>query len=191
LSGSPVFKNAEGLMPYPKQRRMHPSKVWQPDSASGYDESLGMRTNPNEFSSQRIHEVMEDRRKREEIDWFDWQFVGLVHGHFDVKDFTEDAADDVMQDAICERNEINTGIAIVIPARKVLETIFQHGLQKELWDMIRIDRKEHGATADVNLSDKTDGPKKVKAAPESDNPAHKEDFTSLLGEAARTPPQDD
>jgi hypothetical protein len=187
LSGSPVFKNAEGLLPYPKQRGVYPRRTRAVIPAVTSDLDYGMLS-PAQINVTGILEIEEERRKREEIDWFDWQFVGLVHGHFDVKDFTEDVADDGLEDALRERNEINTGIAIVIPAQKVLQTIFQPDLQKEQWDMIRKSRQEKGATADVDLSDAMESVE-VPVEPEAANPDHKEDFTSLLKAAAQPKPK--
>jgi hypothetical protein len=157
LSGSPVFKNAEGKMPWPKRE---PLPVSAADRAN------------------------REQRRREEIDWFDWHFVGLVHGHFDVKNFTEDHAVD---DAATMRNEVNTGIAIVIPAQKVIETIFQFELQREQWEIATNAQKQHAATADVAVADESGAPASATKADEA-NPDHREDFKSLLSAAAKPKP---
>lgn len=107
ISGSPVFKNAEGKMPYPK--------------------NMSAPTN-------NIEAVLEERRKLDEIDWYDWHFVGLVHGHFDVRELTEDVT---IEDDDSQRSGINTGIGIVIPASKILETLFQPDLLQEQYEMSR------------------------------------------------------
>lgn len=89
LSGSPVFKNVEGRMPFPA---IVDPRFVTPD--------------------------------RETIDWFQWHFVGLVHGHFDVSAVTDGLVEDVEK----RGDAVNTGIGLVVPAGRVLETIFQDGL---------------------------------------------------------------
>jgi hypothetical protein len=150
LSGSPVFKNAEGLMPFPKQ--------------------------PTDASLSDVERIMNERRAREEIDWLDWEFVGLVHGHFDVSSLDEDM---VTEDSPGSSAGINTGIGIVIPADKIKQTLFQPDLKEERKAMVEKAKDTHGATPDLDLSDASEQEPHAKA----DNPQHKEDFNRLLNAA--------
>jgi hypothetical protein len=51
--------------------------------------------------------------------------LGLVHGHFDVhSSLTDDVLSDASQPLSAQR--VNTGIAIVVPIEKVVETIDFH-----------------------------------------------------------------
>lgn len=53
--------------------------------------------------------------------------IGLIHGHFDVKNLNHDA---VQEDEGNSTSAINTGIGIVVPAYRILETIMQPELEK-------------------------------------------------------------
>jgi hypothetical protein len=103
--------------------------------------------------------------------------LGLMHGHFDVPNLNED----VVADDNEPTRGIHTGIGVVIPLQKIIETI-EHpelvAMRKKIIDGLR---KESGATADT-IPDNDGG----AAPPASDaNPKHREDFTSLVGAAAR------
>lgn len=114
-------------------------------------------------------------------------FLGLVHGHFDVQNLNDDV---VSEDIGSGLGSINTGIGVVIPVEKVLKTVFQESLAKLRQVTVDAERAKLAASADVDLSD---APRPKKERDESDglNPSHREDFMSLLGEAATTKPQDD
>lgn len=49
--------------------------------------------------------------------------MGLVHGHFDIRNLNEDT---VVEDEREATRGINTGIGVVIPIDKVIETIRGH-----------------------------------------------------------------
>jgi hypothetical protein len=107
--------------------------------------------------------------------------LGLMHGHFDVQNLKEDV---VLDDDADGTRGINTGIGVVIPVEKIIETIRDH---PELIEMrkkgIEDHRKKFGATPD--LAD-TDASENAADPPASDeNSKHREDFSRLLGEAAR------
>src|SRR6266508_3127203 len=108
--------------------------------------------------------------------------VGLMHGNFDIPNLNED----VVADEDAPTRSVHTGIGVVIPVSKILETI-RH---PELTDMrkARVERlRKTGATADVSSDDNV-----VVSPPASDaNPKHREDFKRLLDAAARKPPQED
>ena len=60
-------------------------------------------------------------------------WMGLVHGHFDSHGLTE--ADLVIGDAGVQRERVNMGIAIVVPADRILE-IFNEPKLRELEDLV-------------------------------------------------------
>ena len=84
-----------------------------------------------------------------------------------------------------KRLMIPSSMTTIVPAWRITEVLEMPELKKK-----REDREErqsaHARSRRTSFSAEA-----TEAAPESDNPAHKEDFTSLLNEAARTPPQDD
>jgi hypothetical protein len=100
--------------------------------------------------------------------------MGLVHGHFDVKNLNEDVVNDMAG------SSINTGIGVVIPFQKILETIEQPELTAMRKAIVAKLRKS-GATADLDFPSVVD----KALQPNDENPTHREDFTSLLGAAAR------
>jgi hypothetical protein len=54
------------------------------------------------------------------VNWFRDHFLGLVHGHFDVLLPDEDIA---QKDDGGRGGGINSGIGIVIPSQKIIETL--------------------------------------------------------------------
>lgn len=103
--------------------------------------------------------------------------VGLMHGHFDIRNLNEDVVTD---DGTAS---VHTGMGVVVPVEKIIETLEHPDLVAKRKKIVANLRKETGATADVFS----------EPAPQAsdENPTHLEDFTSLLGKAAKTPPQDD
>jgi hypothetical protein len=72
-------------------------------------------------------------------------FLGLMHGHFDIQNLNDDTVVDSDQEAT---RGINTGIGVVIPVEKILETLNQPELV-ELRKKGAIEhRKKGGAVAD-------------------------------------------
>ena len=103
--------------------------------------------------------------------------LGLMHGHFDVQDINED----VVADAETGRG-INTGMGVVVPAYRIVETLMQPDAKAERAEMIRrLRKRDAAATGDLATEPPTT----------DENPQHKEDFTRLLDAAARGKPQDD
>jgi hypothetical protein len=106
--------------------------------------------------------------------------MGLVLGHFDVPNLNED----VVTDEDAPERSIHTGIGVVIPVDKIVETI-QHpdlvAMRKDIVNKLR----NSGATPDLLADDVA----AVKASPPANdaNPTHQEDFRRLLGAAARKP----
>jgi len=106
--------------------------------------------------------------------------LGLMHGHFDIQNLNDDVVTD---DEVGATHGIHTGIGVVIPVEKILETIHQ----PEFVEMRKAAAKEHfakgGAKADVA---------DAVVPPDDDaNPNHLADFTRLVDVAARKRPQGD
>jgi hypothetical protein len=64
----------------------------------------------------------------EQVNWFRYRFLGLVQGHFDILHPEEDS---VLEDINDHGGGINSGSAIIIPADKIIETLYQPKLRKE------------------------------------------------------------
>jgi hypothetical protein len=105
--------------------------------------------------------------------------LGLMHGHFDVKNFKDDIVIDAdQQDGTI--SGINTGIGVVIPVEKILETLEHPELVEMRRKAVEELRKQQGATADSDASDAASG---------EENPQHLEDFKRLVDVAARKRPR--
>jgi hypothetical protein len=100
---------------------------------------------------------------------------GLIHGHFDAEGLHDDTS---AEDGGEASGGINTGIGVVVPVEKILETINEPEWAKERTQAVLAFRKSSGAVADALLPEDVD-----------ENPHHREDFTSLLNAAAKTRPQ--
>ena len=92
--------------------------------------------------------------------------LGLMHGHWDEMYTDEDA---IVEDAE-KLKSINTGIAIVVPATKILEVINQPMIRKDEEKKVREARKKNLPTSD-NL--------------EPERPFTQEGFTDALKRASR------
>lgn len=153
-------------------------------------------------------------------------WLGLVHGHWDIG---SDQVDGIWGDAWRKKNDqINTGMAIVVPSHNILGVIEQSELKEyadnavqefEMKNSALLDStspstqfavksgKEEEATRKLtSVASAISEPSSANTSPilDSDflkvaphaqakdaNPHHREDFTSLLGEAARKPKRAD
>jgi hypothetical protein len=79
----------------------------------------------------------------ENVNWFRYHFLGLIHGHFDVPNPIEDMANE--DDG--RSAGINTGMGIVIPGKMVLETLYQDELVEER-KRLHAEMRRVGAVAD-------------------------------------------
>ncbi len=70
--------------------------------------------------------------------------LGLVSGHFDIRDLNSDS---VVEDAAEALGNINTGVAVVIPVEKIIATLEHPDLQKAR-DEFLADLRSRGATPD-------------------------------------------
>jgi hypothetical protein len=104
--------------------------------------------------------------------------LGLMHGHFDVPNLNED----VVADEDAPERGVHTGIGVVVPVEKIVETLRHPDLTAMRKETAERLRKEKGATADIITDDVA-----ASAAPPAndENPKHREDFNSLVGAAAR------
>lgn len=105
--------------------------------------------------------------------------LGLISGHFDVEKLDEDSVVDD-QDS---RGNINTGVAVVVPAHKILETLNQPELIAEREAVINR-LMASAAVPDVDISPPSDDAS-------NGNPTHREDFNRLLDAAAQKREQED
>jgi hypothetical protein len=79
--------------------------------------------------SENLVGYLRDPRFRgdpEAINWQRYHFLGLISAHFDLERLNEDT---VVEDADKSRG-INAGIGIVVPATKVIETLYQPEFKK-------------------------------------------------------------
>lgn len=102
--------------------------------------------------------------------------LGLMHGHFDVQNLNED----VVADADSPSRSVHTGIGIVVPVEKIVETINHPELVAMRKEIVSNTRKSGGATADLATDETEASPPATDA-----NPTHREDFMRLVGAAAR------
>jgi hypothetical protein len=106
--------------------------------------------------------------------------IGLIQGHFDIPNLNED----VVTDDSAQKNSVHTGIGVMIPVEKIVETLNQPDLiamRKRIVD----EMKKSGATSDVI----SDGDETIPPASD-ENPKHREDFMRLANAAARKQRQD-
>ena len=69
----------------------------------------------------------------EQVNWFRYHFLGLIHGHFDVPNPLEDI---VAEDDSATAG-VNTGMGIVIPAQMILDTLYQDDLAQERIELLK------------------------------------------------------
>jgi hypothetical protein len=101
-----------------------------------------------------------------------FRLLGLMNGHFDITNLNEDTVVDSESQV---SGGINTGIGVVIPVEKILETLDQPELA-ELRKKALTEHRKRGAKPDFAADD----------PPATDaNPTHREDFTRLVGAAAQ------
>jgi hypothetical protein len=79
-----------------------------------------------------------------------YYLLGLVHGHFDIRSINEDTVVDADADT-ADRGSINTGIGIVIPVEKVLETLRHPDLISLRQQRADEFRNSKGATPDSEI----------------------------------------
>ena len=99
--------------------------------------------------------------------------LGIMQGHFDIPNFREDSAVEDDQEG---SGSINTGIGVVVPAHKIIETLEHPDLQAS---RAALDAKMDKGAATLDFDGESDLP--ASGA----NPNHQEDFTRLVGAAAR------
>jgi hypothetical protein len=106
--------------------------------------------------------------------------LGLVHGHFDVPNLNED----VVTDTDSLKSGVHTGIGVVIPVEKIVETINHPDLVSMRKKRVQ-EIRESGATPDLVADDD------IISNSTDEKPTHREDFRRLVDVAARKQKQDD
>jgi hypothetical protein len=82
---------------------------------------------------------------RKELEGQKVALVGLMHGHFDVKNLNEDV---ITEDGSAS---VHTGMGVVVPTKKIIETLEHPDLIKARKDLVASLRSESGKTADLAL----------------------------------------
>ncbi len=111
--------------------------------------------------------------------------LGVMHGHFLIEN-PEDAISVSGKDK--PTGQINTGIGLVIPVKRVLDVLEQPSFEAKKRAMVDLIRRSSNVKADSAAK------VVVADAPlhESDaKPTHREDFTSLLTAAVKRPARED
>ena len=109
--------------------------------------------------------------------------LGLVHGYYTIT-----SQEDWVSKTDQPIGENNTGISIVVPASKIMDTINQPQVSEEDIKMARRHderRKRESGARTASVPAERDPPSN------DENPNHREDFTRLLNAAAQKPPQED
>ncbi len=101
---------------------------------------------------------------------YNCMLLGVMHGHWDVKESEMNKAF-ITHDS---KRGVNLGVGIVVPAQKVIETLFQ----PELHDMRKQLEEDH-------ISRSVPGMDSARPESESDKTFTKEDFEAALKKASR------
>lgn len=80
----------------------------------------------------------------ERVNWYRYHFLGLIHGHFDVPNPIEDM---FSEEDSSQSIGVNTGMGVVVPAKMVMETLYQQDLHNERQVLLE-QYKQRGATRD-------------------------------------------
>jgi len=130
------------------------------------------------LSAPRIYDPTKPRRLPLGWNSPDYYLIGLIRGHLKAKDTGEYTTSDPATEDLW----VNSGIATVIPAQDIWDTLNQPELEQGRLEMIKKaqDQSPDVPDAKPSASDKTN--------PEA-NPDHREDFTALLSEAAKQKPK--
>jgi Trypsin-like peptidase domain len=107
--------------------------------------------------------------------------LGLMHGHFDVRNLNEDVVSDGPGSL---GSGLNSGIGVVIPSDKIIETIFQPELDAVRKEIMEMAKKRDGVTSDF-ISDEKKSSSKDEVQSTDENPNAREDFMRLASAAAR------
>jgi hypothetical protein len=106
----------------------------------------------------------------------DLLLLGVWQGAWDAK------PDEVLAVGRGREMRVPVGMGVVVPATKLIEVLEHPKLQEHRAELQR--RREEDGVA--SLDSAIPAPRSTEA-----NPTHREDFNSLLEQAAKTPPQDD
>ena len=79
------------------------------------------------------------------VDFKKYMFFGLMHGHWDLPNITDAATEDGEG-----RDSINTGVGVVIPVQKIMDTLYHPELVEIRKKLEEKERCEGGATPDID-----------------------------------------
>jgi hypothetical protein len=178
LSGSPVFLNLVDILQSNVEVSQSALETALKTKAS--KDTLWIAGRAKDHTEEDMLAAFAKVRADNIIDLNRYPLLGLMHGHWDVPE--ADTA--VIEDVDGRSETVNVGIGVVIPAVKILETVYQSELVEERARLQMEDRNKNGAVPDLD-AEELEPPTKVG------NPRHKEDFNRLLGEAMKGPKSDD
>ena len=113
--------------------------------------------------------------------------LGIMQGHFDIPNLREDSIMEDDDDG--ENGSINTGVGVVVPAHKILETLNHPDLVAER-DTLQKRTERNAARLDFDDDDAHSSAASEVSVSDA-NPNHLKDFTRLVDVAARKRPQGD
>ncbi len=111
---------------------------------------------------------------------------GVMQGHYMTREPNDIASDTPDERDRASLDSLNTGIAVVVPIDKVVETIYQPFLLDWRKQSVRDQRARSGHTDDSAHVPRASNLSQA-AEPSVENPDHLEDFTSLLSAAVKPP----
>ena len=120
-----------------------------------------------------IHQLEYDKLSRVVLSSSSFFLLGLMHGHWDIDETEIDVAIDATDSTESVLEKINTGIGVVVPVQKIIETINQESLAPDRAAKIEGARKKRGATPDTAIED--DEPSGV----------NRDEFLNALGKIRR------
>ena len=178
LSGSPVFLNLTDTLSVDSE--ISESAMSMALKAKASENTIWVAGSSRDHPEKGVMAAVAKVRADNVIDLDCYPLLGLMQGHWDAPE----ADDAVIEDVHGHRESINVGIGVVIPTRKILETIYQPELVEERAKLQDQDRMKHGAVPDL-VPDEPEPPTT------DENPRHKEDFNSLLDAAVKGPQSND
>jgi hypothetical protein len=114
-----------------------------------------------------------------------YYLLGLIRGHLRARDTGEYATAIPAQDDLW----VNSGIATVIPAQDIWDTLNQPELEEERMVAWRASHKENVDVPDSAALPSDASGESAAATKADENPAHREDFNRLVGAASKPKPK--
>lgn len=179
FSGSPVFvyRTPSGDLRNMEQQLQKKFPVNRPQFFQDYNSTL---------AAQRIYQMESHSEEFETRNNMFLRLLGIHAGQYpeDIiakkKRRESGEADEVIRDR--DRLQVPSSMTIVVPAWSIREVLSIPKLKAQREERV-MKLKAKIAAKNVPIGEAL--PKEARAEPAADNPSHKEDFTSLLGRAAR------